>query len=307
MSDYAIQTQHLTKRYDKQIAVNNVNLNVRTGKIYGILGRNGAGKTTIMKMIMGLTEKTSGEIVIFDKTLRRGARDIYSRIGCMIETPAFYPNLTGTENLKVMAKLRGVTSKDAIEKALYITGLSFNDNKTFSKYSLGMKQRLAIANAIVHEPELLILDEPTNGLDAIGIVEMRNLIKEMSIKQGKTIMISSHILSEIALLADDIGIIHNGALLEESSFPDLEKRNRKYILLQVSPIAKASNILEQKLGLTNYSVENNQYIRIYSLDTDIGEITKAFVLNDITISEIQTCTDSLEDYFKKITGGEGIA
>ncbi len=307
MNDYAIQTQHLTKRYDKQIAVSNVNLNVRTGKIYGILGRNGAGKTTVMKMIMGLTEKTSGEIVIFDKTLQRGARDIYSRIGCTIETPAFYPNLTGTENLKVMAKLRGVTSKNAIEKALGITGLPFNDNKTFSKYSLGMKQRLAIANAIVHEPELLILDEPTNGLDAIGIVEMRNLIKKMSLKQGKTIMISSHILSEIALLADDIGIIHNGTLLEESSSSDLEKRNRKYILFQVSAIAKASNILERKFGLTNYSVEDNQYIRIYSLDTDIGEITKAFVLNDITVSGIQTCTDSLEDYFKKITGGEGIA
>lgn len=307
MIDYTIQTQCLTKQYDRQVAVNNVNLNVRTGKIYGILGRNGAGKTTIMKMIMGLTEKTSGEIFIFDKALRRGARDIYSRIGCTIETPAFYPNLTGTENLKVMTKLRGVTNKNAIKNALDITGLPFNDNKTFSKYSLGMKQRLSIANAIIHEPELLIFDEPTNGLDAIGIVEIRNLIKELSVRQGKTIMISSHILSEIALLADDIGIIHNGTLLEESSFSDLEKKNRKYILIQVSPIAKASNILEQKFGLMNYSVEDDKYIRIYSLDADIGEINKAFVLNDIAVSCIQTCTDSLEHYFKKITGGDGIA
>ncbi|WP_313129042.1 ABC transporter ATP-binding protein [Anaerocolumna sp.] len=307
MSGYAIQTKQLTKRYDKQIAVNKVNLHVSAGKIYGLLGRNGAGKTTIMKMLMGLTEKTSGEIVIFDKMFRKGERDIYSRIGCMIEAPAFYPNLTGTENLRVMAKLRGVTRKDAIKKALGTTGLPFNDNKTFSQYSLGMKQRLAIANAIMHEPELLFLDEPTNGLDAIGIAEMRKLIKEMSTIQGKTILISSHILSEIALLADDIGVIHHGTLLEESSFSDLEKKNRKYLLFQVSQIAKASNILEQKFGLTNYSVEDNQYIRIYSFDVDIAEINRVFALNDIAVSGIQTRTDSLEDYFKKITGGAGIA
>jgi len=307
MSDYIIKTHNLTKRYSEQTAVNNVDLNVRRGRIYGILGRNGAGKTTIMKMLMGLTSITSGEALIFNKPFKKGSRDIYSRIGCIIENPFFYPNLTATENLNVMARLRGITRKNAVEKALETVGLPYNDNKPVSKYSLGMKQRLSIANAIQHEPELLILDEPINGLDAIGIVEMRNLIKEMSAKQGKTIMISSHILSEISLLADDIGIINNGTLLVEGSFAELDKKNRKYILLQVSPIEKACNLLEQKFGLNNYSVEDGQSIRIYSIDIDVAEIVKTLALNDIAVTSIQTCTDSLEDYFKKITGGEGIA
>lgn len=307
MSDYIIQTRNLTKRYGAQIAVNNVNLNVRCGKIYGMLGRNGAGKTTIMKMFMGLTDITSGEISLFDKPFKKGSREIYSRIGYIIEYPIFYPNLTAAENLSVMARLRGVTRKDAIEKALATVNLPYNDKKTFLQYSLGMKQRLSIANAILHEPELLILDEPINGLDAIGIVEMRNLIKEMSEKQGKTVLISSHILSEISLLADDIGVIHNGVLLEESSFADLESRNKKFVRLQVTQAAKACSILEQKLGLTDYCVEDSQFICIYSANVDVAEVNKILALNDIAVLGIQTCTDSLEDYFKKITGGEGIA
>lgn len=170
-----------------------------------------------------------------------------------------------------------------------------------------MKQRLGIANAILHDPELLILDEPTNGLDPIGIAQMRAFIKSLSVQHGKTILISSHILSEIALLADDIGIIDHGILLEESSMCDLEKKNRKYIQLQVSDIPKALLILERQFGLTDYAVQDDHTLQIYDTALHMGEINKTFILQNLTVISSQLCNDTLEDYFKKVTGGEGIA
>ena len=217
MEDMVIQTSQLTKKYGDQTTVNQVNLHVKRGRIYGLLGRNGAGKTTIMKMILGLTSATSGSVELFGSTLSGNEKLLYPRIGAMIEAPGFYPNLTGTENLEIFARLRGTASNHAVKHALEIVGLPYQDKKTFGKYSLGMKQRLGIANAILHDPELLILDEPTNGLDPIGISEMRDFMKKLSTQQGKTILISSHILSEISLLADDVGILDHGVLLEESS------------------------------------------------------------------------------------------
>ena len=246
MEDMVIQTSQLTKKYGDQTTVNQVNLHVKRGRIYGLLGRNGAGKTTIMKMILGLTSATSGSVELFGSTLSGNEKLLYPRIGAMIEAPGFYPNLTGTENLEIFARLRGTASNHAVKHALEIVGLPYQDKKTFGKYSLGMKQRLGIANAILHDPELLILDEPTNGLDPIGISEMRDFMKKLSTQQGKTILISSHILSEISLLADDVGILDHGVLLEESSMKDLEKRNSKYILLEVSDIPKTLLILERK-------------------------------------------------------------
>ena len=307
MSGFVIQTNHLTKIYGRQKAVNAVNLHVEKGSIYGLLGRNGAGKTTIMKMILWMTSITSGEVQVFGKNIHGQEKKIYPRIGAIIETPGFYPNLTGTENLEIFAKLRGTSRPDAVKNALDVVGLSYKDKKLFSKYSLGMKQRLGIANAIMHDPELLILDEPTNGLDPIGIAEMRDFIKSLSVEYGKTVLISSHILSEISLLADDIGIIDNGVLLEESSMSELEKKNCKYILLQVSDISKASLILERQFNLKDYSVQNDNVLRIYDTALDMGEINKALVMQGVTVISSSVCNDTLEDYFKKITGGEGIA
>lgn len=228
MHDFLIETEQLTKIYGKQVVVDSVNLHVRKGRIYGLLGRNGAGKTTIMKMILGLASITSGEVNVFGQNIKGREKRIYPRIGAMIETPGFYPNLTGTENLEIFAKLRGTAASDAVKTALKIVGLPYKDKKLFSKYSLGMKQRLGIANAILHDPELLILDEPTNGLDPIGIAEIRNFLKELSQDRGKTILISSHILSEMQLLADDIGIIDHGVLLEENSMEELQKEQPVY-------------------------------------------------------------------------------
>lgn len=307
MRDFVIETKQLTKIFGTQTAVNAVNLHVKKGRIYGLLGRNGAGKTTIMKMILGLTSITSGEVEVFGQNIKGREKRIYPRIGAIIETPGFYPNLTGAENLEIFAKLRGTATPDAVKRALEIVGLPYKDKKLFSKYSLGMKQRLGIANAILHDPELLILDEPTNGLDPIGIAEMREFIKNLSVEQGKTILISSHILSEIALLADDIGIIDHGVLLEESSMNELEKKNSRYIVLQVSDIPKASLILERQFHLKDYSVQDEHTLLLYDAALDMGEINKALVMQNVTVISSQLCNDTLEDYFKKITGGEGIA
>ncbi len=307
MNDFVIETKQLTKIYGEQTAVSKVNLHVKKGRIYGLLGRNGAGKTTIMKMVLGLASITSGEVDVFGKNIKGREKRVYPRIGAIIETPGFYPNLTGTENLEIFAKLRGTAAPHAVKNALEIVGLPYKDKKLFSKYSLGMKQRLGIANAILHDPELLILDEPTNGLDPIGIAEVRDFIKELSAAQGKTILISSHILSEISLLADDIGIIDNGVLLEESGMRELEEKNRKYILLQVSDIPKATLILERKFHLTDYSVQDDHTLRLYDASLDMGEVNKVLVMQDITVMSSLLCNDTLEDYFKKITGGEGIA
>lgn len=307
MDDLIIETKRLTKIYGEQAAVNAVDLHVKKGRIFGLLGRNGAGKTTIMKMILGLATITSGEVDVFGRNIKGNEKRIYPRIGAIIETPGFYPNLTGTENLEIFAKLRGTAAPDAVKSALEVVGLPYKDKKLFSKYSLGMKQRLGIANAILHDPELLILDEPTNGLDPIGIAEMRDFIKNLSAMHGKTILISSHILSEIALLADDIGIIDHGVLLEESSMEELEKKNSKYILLNVSDVPKASLILERQFHVKEYSVQDEQTLRLYDTTLDMAAINKALVLQDVAVVNSQLCNDTLEDYFKRITGGEGIA
>lgn len=307
MSEFVIESKRLTKVYGDQTVVNAVDLHVKKGRIYGLLGRNGAGKTTIMKMILGLTSITSGEVAVFGQNIKGREKRILPRIGAIIETPGFYPNLTGTENLEIFAKLRGTAGPNAVKNALEVVGLPYKDKKLFSKYSLGMKQRLGIANAILHDPELLILDEPTNGLDPIGIAEVRDFIKTLSEEQGKTILISSHILSEISLLVHDIGIIDHGVLLEESSMKELERRNSKYILLQVSDVSKASLILERQFYLKDYSVQDDQTLRLYDTALDMAAINKALVVQDVSVISSQICNDTLEDYFKKITGGEGIA
>ena len=203
--------------------------------------------------------------------------------------------------------MRGIYHHNAVKSALEVVGLPYRDKKLFSKYSLGMKQRLGIANAILHDPELLILDEPTNGLDPIGIAEVRNFIKDLSVERGKTILISSHILSEISLLADDIGIIDHGVLLEESSMKELEKKNRKYILLQVSDASKASLLLEHEFHVKDYAMQDEHTLRLYDTALDVAAINKFLVMQDVAVIGSQLCRDTLEDYFKEITGGVGIA
>lgn len=225
MESFIIETKQLTKKYKGELAVSNVNLHIKKGSIYGLLGRNGAGKTTLMKMLLGLTPPTSGAFTLFDQTLTGHEKQLYPRIGALIETPGFYPNLTGTENLEIFARLRNLNASHTVKNALETVGLPFRDKKLFREYSLGMKQRLGLANALLHHPQLLILDEPTNGLDPIGIAEIRDFLKTLCKDHGKTLLVSSHILSEIDLLADDIGILDRGVLLEECSIKTLKEKN----------------------------------------------------------------------------------
>lgn len=307
MSNYVIETNNLTKQYGAQKSVSDLNIHVIRGRIYGLLGRNGAGKTTTMKMLLGLTQPTSGSVKIFGKPMNGHEKQILPQIGSLIEAPGFYPNLTGTENLKIFARLRGVPKKNALKSALEVVGLPYNDKKLFSQYSLGMKQRLAIALAIMHDPELLILDEPINGLDPIGIAEVRSFIRELCDLHGKTILISSHILSEISLLADDIGIIDHGVLLEEESLAELEHKNSKYIHFVVSDAMQAARVVERNFQTRNFTVEDDHSLRIYDTGLQVFEINRSFIQNGLEVSEAHTCEDSLEDYFKRVTGGEGIA
>lgn len=307
MNEYVIETKGLTKQYGMQKSVAELNLHVRKGRIYGLLGRNGAGKTTTMKMLLGLTKPTSGEIKIWGKELIDNKKKILPRIGSLIEAPGFYPNLTATENLRIFAILRGIPNKNSIQRALDLVGLPYNDKKLFSQYSLGTKQRLAIALAIMHDPELLILDEPINGLDPIGIAEIRKFIRELCHRHGKTILISSHILSEISLLADDIGIINEGILLEEASLSELEERSSKHIHFIVSDTTNAAKILEHTFKENQFIVQDNNNLKIQRISVPISDLVSAFVKNGIDVTEVHTVEESLEDYFKRITGGKGIA
>ncbi len=307
MSEIVIETKQLTKQYGTQKSVAKLNIHVRQGRIYGLLGRNGAGKTTTMKMLLGLTPPTSGEVTIWGKPLSGNEKKLLPRIGSLIESPGFYPNLTGTENLRIFAALRGLKNQNAIQSALELVGLPYRDKKLFSQYSLGMKQRLAIALAVMHDPELLILDEPINGLDPIGIAEVRSFIRALCDERGKTILISSHILSEVALLADDIGIIDHGVLLEEESFTDLEARSSKYVRFTVSDTNRAAEILRDVFHETQFSTQDGHHLRMDSARVPVAKIVSAFVQHGLDVSEAATVEESLEDYFKRVTGGEGIA
>ncbi|MCI8382478.1 MAG: ABC transporter ATP-binding protein [Lachnospiraceae bacterium] len=307
MMDYIIETKNLTKQYGTAKSVSSLNIHVRKGRIYGLLGRNGAGKTTTMKMLLGLTKPTSGEVMIWEKSLAGNEKNALPRIGSLIESPGFYPNLTATENLQIFAALRGLNDKSAVKEALELVSLPYKDRKLYSQYSLGMKQRLAIALAVMHDPELLILDEPINGLDPIGIAEVRAFIRALCDERGKTILISSHILSEIALLADDIGIIDKGVLLEEESLGELEAKSSRYIRLTVSDSDKAVKILEHQFHEYRYAVQDVHGLQIYNPDLSVGRIVTAFVKDGLEVSEAFIHEESLEDYFKRVTGGEGIA
>ena len=307
MSDCIIETRGLIKRYGDQVSVSNLDLHVQKGRIYGLLGRNGAGKTTTMKMLLGLTAPTSGTVSLFGQPLKGNETRILPRIGSLIESPGFYPNLTGTENLQIFARLRGLKSPNYIKSALELVNLPYRDKKRYAQYSLGMKQRLAIALAVMHDPELLILDEPINGLDPIGIAEVRDFIRALCDERGKTILISSHILSEIALLADDIGIIDHGVLLEEESLVELEQKNGKVLRFTVSNAPVAAQRLRQEMGVRDVAVENERELMVRDLRLDTGAAVRRFVEAGLVVSDAHLYEDTLEDYFKRITGGEGIA
>lgn len=301
MVDYIIETRNLTKRFGKQTAVNSLDMKIEKGKIYGLLGKNGAGKTTTICMLLNLSKPTNGEIFFFGKHYKQDPYDVYSKIGSIIETPGFYENLSAFDNLKVFAKLRGDYNKEDIEKALEIVSLTHAKDKKFKNFSLGMKQRLGIAAAIMHNPEILILDEPINGLDPMGIKEIRKLLKNLSEVYGTTILISSHILSEIEAIADVIGVMDGGLLIEEVSMNQLHEKLNKHVKFEVSDIDLTCKILE-KLTLKeniDFSVNENN-IHLYNHLDLRAEFNEQFVKSGIKVNEMSICEESLEEYFTKI-------
>lgn len=307
MSKYIIETENLTKEYNGTYAVKNVNMNVEKGKIYGLLGKNGAGKTTTMCMLLGLIKPSHGTIKLFgmDAQNNKNKSKIYKKIGSIIETPGFYPQLTGKENLKIFSKIRGDYNPENINKTLKMVNLHTEENKKFKNYSLGMKQRLGLAEALIHEPELLILDEPINGLDPAGIIEIRDLLINITKELGITVFISSHILSEIELLADEIGIINDGQLIKELTKEELTQQTKKKVIIKVDDLNSAENLLTQKNGFKkgiNFDIENDEIHLLTDLEKR-EKINEKFIKNNINVNELHLKEENLEKYFMRLIQG----
>ncbi|SFJ28090.1 MULTISPECIES: ABC transporter ATP-binding protein [unclassified Bacillus (in: firmicutes)] len=303
---YVLKTNQLTKVFHGKEVISNVNMHVKQGEIYGFLGPNGAGKTTIMKMITNLIKPTSGEIEIFGEKLTDTSYEVLKRMGTIIEYPIFYEKLTARENLYLHCEYMGFYDKKAIDRALDLVNLHNVDDKQVKDFSLGMKQRLGIARAITTKPELLILDEPINGLDPIGIKELRELFKMLCKEYGITLLVSSHILAEMEQMADTIGVIQNGKLIKEVSMKSINGQQTEYIEITVQDTKRAAYLLENKLRLTNYKIMGENIIRIYDMSATQQTISKTLIMNDIAIESINKKNSSLEEYFLNLMNGEGI-
>ena len=288
MSEILLQTHALTKQYGHQKAVDNVDIHIKKGAIYGFIGRNGAGKTTCMRMICGLAKPTSGDIEMFGYS-GNDLTNVRSRVGCLIETPGLYPNLSAQENLKLKCKLFGINKKGYTEEILRKVGLSDVGKKKTKNFSLGMKQRLGIGLALVGEPDLLVLDEPINGLDPQGIAEVRETIQNLCSQQDMTVFISSHILEELSKLATDYGIINNGSLIQE-------------ITITVDNPNKAVPVLDG-MGFTNYMIMDQNHIDVYERLNESAALNEKLVKSGVSVSQIAVTGMELETYFLNLTGG----
>ena len=298
---YALETHNLTKNLSGRDIVSDVNIRVKKGEIYGFLGPNGAGKPSLMKMITNLWKPTSGYITVMGKPLNDNSYDILKRMGSMIEYPTFYDGLTGEENLKLHCEYMGYYSPDCIADTLNMLGLAGAKGEKVRNYSLGMKQRLGIARAILAKPELLILDEPTNGLDPLGMKQIRDLLRMLCEEYGITILISSHLLSEIENVAHTIGIMNHGKLLQEISMDAITDQNFAYIELLVSDVKKAAYVLDDKLGINNFKIIDVNVIRIYDVSISVERVSKVLAENNVGIEGVTKKQDTLEDYFLRLT------
>ncbi|MDO5295007.1 MAG: ATP-binding cassette domain-containing protein, partial [bacterium] len=263
MKDYCLRMLSVSKKYGKATVLDHVNLNIGKGEIYGLIGKNGAGKTTLIRIIAGLVKSSNGSIELFGKTKEKELRSERKRMGTLIEMPAMYGDMTAVENLEFIRLQKGIPGKKCIEEKLNLVGLLEVKNKKVKNYSLGMKQKLGIAMALLGDPEFIILDEPTNGLDPMGIVEMRGLLKKINKEEGVTILVSSHMLSELYQLVTCFGILHNGQIVEEIQKEVLDERCKKAVELKVDDVKKAVWVLETILKTTNYTVLSDEVIKIY--------------------------------------------
>ena len=301
MMEYLLCTNSLTKQYGRHKAVNSVNVHIRQGDIYGLIGRNGAGKTTLLKMISGLASPTEGDFTLFGKTGKEAYRYL-SRVGTLIESPGIYPNMTAADNLKLKCLAMGVRKENEIEELLDIVGLSDAGKKKVKNFSMGMKQRLGIALALVGDPDLVVLDEPINGLDPQGIAEIRDTLFRLNSERNITLIISSHILEELSKIATHYGIIHDGVLIQELTREELLERCSERIELKTDDTRGACTVLDE-MGITRYKVVDPDTIHIFERLNDSGEITFSLAQHRIKTLGITVKNEELEDYYLNLTGG----
>lgn len=303
MKDIVLKTHNISKKYGNQLAVNNVNMTIKKGQIYGFIGQNGAGKTTLIRMITGLIHRTSGELELLGASGESNLNEARTLIGSLVEMPAFYGNMTAKENLEVSRLVRNIAGKQCLDEVLNLVGLVDVGKKKFKNFSLGMKQRLGIANALLGNPSFLILDEPINGLDPLSIVEIRELLKKVNKEKDVTILISSHLLSELSELATCYGIINNGKLIEEISSEELKEKCKKYIEIQVDDTKSAVVLLERELNITDYVVLQDNIIKVYSHLDSVGKINTLLSTKGIVVEKIVSKGQNLEEYFLNTVGG----
>lgn len=301
MSEFVCETKNLSKRYKNFFALKNVNLKIPKGEIYGLVGENGAGKTTLIRILTGLGFQSEGEVSLFGK--KEHLRQERSKIGCTVEMPALYKDMTAEQNLEVHRIQRGIPGKACISDTLALVGLSDTGAKRVSDFSLGMKQRLALGVALLGEPEFLILDEPVNGLDPTGIIELRRLLKSLVRERGTTILISSHILSELYQLATCYGFLHKGELLKQISAEELNESCKRHICLHTDNAQKTALLLEQKTGIKNYAVYPDGSVRVYDGLDQVRSISKMLSEHNVLIDEISVQGEDLETYFENLIRG----
>jgi ABC-2 type transport system ATP-binding protein len=306
MSEIVLTTRNISKKYGSVYVLDNVSLNIGKGQIYGLVGKNGAGKTTLMRLICGQSRPTSGTLALFGRS-SRNLSESRTRIGCMIETPAFYPNLSARKNLKIHCMKKGLPDAGHIDELLSVVGLSDAGSKKFSQFSLGMKERLGLALALMGNPEMLILDEPINGLDPLGISRVRELILKLNKERGMTILISSHILKELTSVATHYGFIDKGRLIEELSAGELDTRCKDAVSVKVDNTEKACAVLENICGCRNYKVFPDSVIRCYDRIEHPEQLSQELSENGIKIYSLITEGKDLEDYFISLLGGESCA
>lgn len=298
--DYIMETVGLRKSYRGNAVVDNVNIHIPRGAVYGFVGPNGAGKSTVMKMVLNLMEADAGEVHLFGEKVTDRSYEVFKKVGSIIENPYFYEKMTARQNLELHCEYMGFPNRERIEEVLQMVGLQEARGKQVRHFSLGMKQRLAIARAVLAYPEFLMLDEPINALDPEGIREMRKLFRRLNRESGTTVFISSHILSEVDRLADTIGIIRHGKLLAELPAEEIHKRQTEYISLQVDNVPRAAALLEKR-GITNFTAEDQEFIRVYDSDLSGKTLSKYLVENGIGLESLGRRQDTLEDYFFQLT------
>ena len=303
MKKVVLKTYNITKKYGEQLAVDNVNMTIKKGDIYGFIGQNGAGKTTLIRLITGLIHKSGGEIELLGANEENELNKARTMVGSLIETPSFYTNMTARENLEVSRLVRNIPGKKCIDEVLELVGLKDVEKKKVKNFSLGMRQRLGIANALMGNPKLLILDEPINGLDPLGIVEIRKLLIKLCDEKNMTILISSHNLPEMYQLANDYIFINKGEIIETLTLEELDEHCKHYLLLQSTDVCKLVNVIERKLNTTNFKVMPDNSVQLFDYIDDKELVGKTLFENEVAVTNLSNEGGTLEDYFVSMVGG----